>query len=42
MPSAWGRVGTVLAESEDCVGVSLDEGSVPLIVPKRFLGIVLT
>jgi hypothetical protein len=42
MPDSWGRVGTVIAESEECVGVKLDGFSVPLIVTKRNIAVVLT
>jgi hypothetical protein len=36
------KVGTVIAESEDSVGVRFDdEPDVPAIVPKQYLGVIL-
>ena len=41
LPVGWSRVGTVIADSEDCVGVKLDEVDTPVIVPKAYLGAIL-
>jgi hypothetical protein len=42
MPSHWEKVGTVIAESDECVGVRLDGVDVPVIIRKVYLGVVLT
>lgn len=42
MPEGWPRVGKVIAESELCVGVKAEGIDFPLLVPKRYVGIVLT
>lgn len=36
------KVGTVIAESEECVGVRFDEDpEIPAVVPKQYLGAIL-
>jgi hypothetical protein len=42
MPSHWDKVGTVIAESEECVGVKLDGVDSPVIIRKAYIGVVLT
>jgi hypothetical protein len=42
MPKHWEKMGTVIAESEECVGVRLDDGDVPVIIRKAYIGAVLT
>jgi hypothetical protein len=41
MPTSWEKVGTVIAESEDCVGVKLDGVETPVIIRKIYLGAIL-
>jgi hypothetical protein len=42
MPESWPRMGKVIGESEECVGIRLEGIDTPVIVPKRSVGIVLT
>lgn len=41
MPAQWSKIGTVIAESEECVGVKLDEVETPVIIRKAYLGVIL-
>jgi hypothetical protein len=41
MPSSWEKIGTVIAESEECVGVKLDGVDSPVIIRKAYLGVIL-
>lgn len=40
MPADWSNTGTVIAESEECLGVKLDDGTVPVIVRKAYVRVL--
>jgi hypothetical protein len=42
MPAHWSKVGTVIAESDECLGVKLDDVEYPVIIRKAYIGVVLT
>ena len=37
---SWGVTGTVIAETDDTVGVKLDKGPVPVIVRKEMIRVL--
>ena len=42
LPKGWSDLGVVIAENELMLGVRLDDGSVPVIIPKKFVRAMLT
>ncbi len=40
MPPSWGKTGTVIAESEACLGVKLDDVEVPIIIRKAYVRVL--
>ena len=42
MPEGWPRMGKVIAESDLCVGVKAEGIDYPLLVPKKYVAVILT
>lgn len=40
MPDDWATTGTVIAESEECLGVKLDDGAIPVVVRKAYVRVL--
>jgi hypothetical protein len=40
MPADWTNTGTVIAESEECLGVKLDDGSITVLVRKAYVRVL--
>lgn len=40
MPADWSNTGTVIAESEECLGVRLDDGSNTVLVRKAYVRVL--